>query len=77
MCVMAGVVLADGWARLALESVRRRLLTEHGIVLQQPAYSRYHLKLGEISSYPPGIQGERRHLLPHQSLDHDRRGGHR
>jgi cellobiose phosphorylase len=56
MCVMAGVGLEDGRARRALASVRARLLTEHGIVLQQPAYSRYRLELGEISSYPPGYK---------------------
>ena len=43
----------------------------------QPAYTRYHLELGEISSYPPGLQGERRHLLPHQPVDHDRRDARR
>jgi len=32
------------------------LATPHGIVLQQPAYSRYYLHLGEISSYPPGYK---------------------
>ena len=46
-----------------------QLATPHGIVLQQPAYSGYHLELGEISSYPPGLQGERRHLLPHEPVD--------
>ncbi len=56
ICVMAGVGIADGRAHQALESVRRRLLTEHGIMLQQPAYTRYHLELGEISSYPPGYK---------------------
>ena len=43
-------------AEAALTSVRDRLATEHGIVLQQPAYSRYYLHLGEISSYPPGYK---------------------
>ncbi len=33
-----------------------RLATAHGIVLLQPAYSRYYLNLGEISSYPPGYK---------------------
>ena len=32
------------------------LETEHGIVLLQPAYSEYHLELGEVSSYPPGYK---------------------
>ena len=27
-----------------------------GIVLQQPPYTRYHVELGEISSYPPGYK---------------------
>src|SRR5690348_2723186 len=56
MCVMAGVGLGDGRARRALASVRARLLSPHGVVLQQPAYSRYRLELGEISSYPPGYK---------------------
>ena len=34
----------------------RELATEHGIALLQPAYSRYHVELGEISSYPPGYK---------------------
>ena len=32
------------------------LATKHGIVLQQPAYSKYYLEFGEISSYPPGYK---------------------
>ncbi len=55
-CVMAGIGLRDGRAEKALASVRQHLATPHGIVLQQPAYSRYHLHLGEISSYPPGYK---------------------
>jgi cellobiose phosphorylase len=56
ICVMAGLGLDDGRARLALDSVAQRLATPHGIVLHQPAYSRYYLHLGEISSYPPGYK---------------------
>jgi cellobiose phosphorylase len=56
MCVMAGVGLEDGKAKQALDSVNKHLATEHGIVLQQPAYSKYYLHLGEISSYPPGYK---------------------
>ena len=55
-CVMAGLGLEDGRAEQALASVRKRLATPHGIVLNQPAYSRYYLHLGEISSYPPGYK---------------------
>jgi cellobiose phosphorylase len=55
-CTLAGIGLEDGTAAQALLSVHRLLATEHGIVLQQPAYSRYYLELGEISSYPPGYK---------------------
>jgi len=53
---MAGLGVEDGRAQLALDSVAERLATPHGIVLQQPAFSKYHLNLGEISSYPPGYK---------------------
>ncbi len=56
ICVMAGVGLDDGLAEQALASVKERLATPHGIILQQPAYSQYYLQLGEISSYPPGYK---------------------
>ena len=56
ICIMAGVGLEDGKARAALDAVGEHLATPHGIVLQQPAYSKYHLKMGEISSYPPGYK---------------------
>jgi cellobiose phosphorylase len=55
-CVLAGVGLDNGMAAKSMESVRRYLATPHGIVLQQPAYSKYYLHLGEISSYPPGYK---------------------
>jgi cellobiose phosphorylase len=40
----------------ALASVRQRLATPHGIMLLQPAFTSYHVELGEISSYPPGYK---------------------
>ena len=56
MCVMAGIGIEDGHAQQALDSVEARLATPHGIVLHQPAYTRYYLHLGEISTYPPGYK---------------------
>ena len=56
ICVMAGLGVEDGRAAQALESVSEHLATPHGIVLLQPAYTRYYLHLGEISSYPPGFK---------------------
>ena len=54
--VLAGIGLEDGRAEKALAAVKERLATPHGILLLQPAYSRYYLHLGEISSYPPGYK---------------------
>jgi len=56
MCVMAGLGIADGRARQALDAVAERLATPHGIMLHQPSYTHYYLNLGEISSYPPGYK---------------------
>ena len=56
MCVMAGIGKDDGKAETALASVREMLDTKYGIVLLQPAYTKYHAKLGEITSYPPGYK---------------------
>jgi cellobiose phosphorylase len=56
MCVMAGIGLEDGRALQALDAVHQRLATPHGIVLHHPAYTRYYLNLGEISTYPPGYK---------------------
>ncbi|MBE5995998.1 MAG: glycosyl transferase [Lachnospiraceae bacterium] len=56
MCVMAGIGVKTGEAEKALKSVEEKLDTKYGIVLLTPAYTRYHLELGEISSYPPGYK---------------------
>ena len=56
ICIMAGIGLQDGRAATALAAVRERLATPHGIVLQQPPFTRYEPRLGEISSYPPGYK---------------------
>ncbi|WP_119069554.1 GH36-type glycosyl hydrolase domain-containing protein [Aggregatilinea lenta] len=56
ICILAGIGVEDGLAERALESVAERLATPHGILLHQPAYTRYYLNLGEISSYPPGYK---------------------
>lgn len=56
MCVMAGMGLEDGRALQAMQAVSEALATPHGIVLLNPAFTRYQLHLGEISSYPPGYK---------------------
>ncbi len=56
MCVMAGIGVEDGKAATALKSVEEKLDSKFGIVLLQPAYTKYHVELGEITSYPPGYK---------------------
>ena len=68
MCVMTGIGVDTGEAVTALQSVKDKLDTKYDIVLLQPACTKYHLELGEISSYPPGYKGERRHLLSQQPM---------
>ena len=55
-CVLGGAGKDNGRARQALESVHKHLYTSNGVILQQPAYSTYHLELGEVTSYPPGYK---------------------
>jgi cellobiose phosphorylase len=55
-CVMAGIGRDTGHARKALDSTKELLDTKYGVVLNQPAYTSYHVELGEISSYPPGYK---------------------
>ena len=55
-CVMAGVGIEDGKAEKALASVQKYLDCEYGIVLHNPAFTKYNIRLGEISTYPPGYK---------------------
>jgi cellobiose phosphorylase len=47
---------ADAPAIKALDAVEEMLLTDHGMVLQYPAYTTYRIELGEVSTYPPGYK---------------------
>jgi cellobiose phosphorylase len=55
-CTMAGIGLEEGMVTKALDSVKERLDCEHGIVLNNPAFTRYYVEYGEISTYPPGYK---------------------
>ncbi len=54
--VMSGVGIEQGYAQKAMDSVYKHLVSEHGVAILTPPYTRYHLELGEISSYPPGYK---------------------
>src|SRR5450830_30227 len=55
-CVMAGIGVEDGRAQRALDATKERLDTPHGVVLLNPAYTRYYVEYGEVSTYPPGYK---------------------
>ncbi len=55
-CVMAGIGIDDGKARSTMESVKKHLDCEYGIVLNNPAFTKYHINMGEISTYPAGYK---------------------
>ena len=55
-CTMAAIGLDEGLCDKAIDSVERMMDCEHGIVLNNPAYTTYHVEMGEISSYPEGYK---------------------
>ena len=55
-CTMARIGAEQGLCDRALDSAVRLLDCEHGLVLNQPAYTRYFIEYGEISSYPQGYK---------------------
>ncbi len=55
-CTMAGIGLEKGLCARALDSVKARMECEHGIVLNNPAFTHYYKDYGEISSYPEGYK---------------------
>ncbi|MEM1340338.1 MAG: glycosyl transferase [Bacteroidota bacterium] len=55
-CSMAGIGLKEGLVEKALNSVKEKLDCNYGIVLNHPAYTKYHIEYGEISTYPEGYK---------------------
>jgi cellobiose phosphorylase len=51
---MADIGKELNYPQIALKSGLTHLLTDFGVELLTPSYTRYHLELGEITSYPPG-----------------------
>ncbi len=54
--VLSGLGKESGKNLRALESVRKYLDCERGLVLNNPAYTKYYVEYGEISTYPPGYK---------------------
>ncbi|BCN32437.1 GH36-type glycosyl hydrolase domain-containing protein [Anaeromicropila herbilytica] len=55
-CVMGGCGADDGRAVQALDAVEDRLGTKYGLVLNNPAFTKYYVEYGEISTYPAGYK---------------------
>ena len=55
-CGMARIGAEKGMPEKALDSAARLLDSEHGMVLNYPAYTTYHIELGEQSTYPAGYK---------------------
>ncbi len=54
--VMSGVGKESGADIKALASVDKYLNSEHGLVLNNPAFTKYYIEYGEISTYPGGYK---------------------
>ena len=55
-CTMAGIGKEEGMCEKALDSVKERLDCDYGIVLNNPAFTKYVIEYGEISTYPSGYK---------------------
>ena len=55
-CTMARIGADEGLCDKALDSAVKYLECEHGLVLNNPAYTHYIKDYGEISSYPEGYK---------------------
>ncbi len=55
-CTMAEIGKEEGLVEKSLNSVKEHLDCEYGIVLNSPAFSKYYIEYGEISTYPAGYK---------------------
>ncbi len=54
--VMSGLGKSEGLDIKALDSVDKYLNSKHGLVLNNPAFTKYYIEYGEISTYPGGYK---------------------
>lgn len=55
-CTMAEIGIDEGLVEKSLNSVKEHLDCEYGIVLNSPAFTKYYIEYGEISTYPAGYK---------------------
>ncbi|MBR3814833.1 MAG: glycosyl transferase [Spirochaetaceae bacterium] len=54
--IMSDVGKEQGADKKTLAAIDERLNTQHGLVLNNPAFSKYYIQYGEISTYPGGYK---------------------
>ena len=55
-CSMAEIGKEDGLVEKSLNAVKEHLDCDYGIVLNSPAFTKYYIEYGEISTYPAGYK---------------------
>ncbi|MGB5666294.1 MAG: glycosyl transferase [Maribacter sp.] len=55
-CSMAGIGKEEGMVEKSLNAVKEHLDCDYGIVLNSPAFTKYYIEYGEISTYPAGYK---------------------
>ncbi len=55
-CTMAEIGKEEGMVEKSLNAVKKYLDCDYGIVLNYPAFTKYYLEYGEISTYPAGYK---------------------
>lgn len=55
-CSMAEIGKDEGMVNKSLNAVKEQLDCEYGIVMNSPAFSKYYIEYGEISTYPAGYK---------------------
>ncbi|SFS52726.1 GH36-type glycosyl hydrolase domain-containing protein [Lutibacter maritimus] len=55
-CGMAEIGIEEGFVEKSLNAVDKHLNCDYGIVLNSPAFSKYYIEYGEISTYPAGYK---------------------
>ncbi len=55
-CTMAGIGQKEGLGKKSIDASFKYLVDDWGAEILYPPYSRYHVELGEISSYPQGVK---------------------
>lgn len=55
-CILGKCGLKNGEALKALDAVEEHLGTKYGLMLNNPAFTKYYVEYGEISTYPAGYK---------------------